>query len=663
MTRTWKLFSYCTSAVKDKFNLGSRKQNDANVDPHDFQKLGAGSDGWTNFTENPGVELGRPECSSHDFGPAGGSDVEKNVELASDESPASMCSLEMSKPGCENNHIHNKPLQTDSSTGIGSWESADSKERTPLGQLDVAKANELDDAQQTQQIISCEKLGAHDTLLNADLIEAFDESQVDPNMKDVDAMEEDSLPKVDPSGDVGSDLYKGESDTDGTHPCSNILESERIDQIDESNVVSLQNPSISDHKLENREDMSRLRHTGVIEKFSENDNDDNGVIGNYFVHDFDFSGSAFCNKEPDNIDKRPDIDLAYGTFDSLEVARQVAIEVEREVDCREPSCSCSERISVVGGIRLTKNPDAVLTNADNLVSEQDNHDMDLSQGSVATREKHRGIGFDLNEEILTDDMDTHTNSIGAPISCVSVSRAATNTELPGVTLQFEGILGRNRSAETNAFRPAPPHLINEGETLSLALGSYNSRQRQYNLNFDLNVVESQDDKVANLTLAEGIPKPYDHHTHSVGSRKTSDGFQLDLSLVSDGGVASSYNTTGDWLLQQQNGHHTPSPSLSSSSVQPSFRNVDLNDQPSLSNYVSGLPLSSPTYGHAGHIFNVNSGSLKQFLNSGQGSTSIDDENSRANTPPTSTVGVRRKREDSDLQPYSFNYKRQQPPWK
>ncbi|KAL7155491.1 hypothetical protein ABFS83_03G078300 [Erythranthe nasuta] len=267
-----------------------------------------------------------------------------------------------------------------------------------------------------------------------------------------------------------------------------------------------------------------------------------------------------------------------GIVDPLEVARQVAMEVEREVvDYGEQSCSSSEKLSKGNTSANEGSPKEVTANdqnlsdkssnessamheesatsSENLETEQKNGTQDIatSQATEAAQEKEeanteRGIcSFDLNEEVHMEDSG---NQFPAPVSTVSASRAAAAApgQPPGGPLQFEGNLGWRGSATTSAFRPAPPRPLPESD----------KSRRSDNLDFDLNVVGESSSVEMNSRRSENL--------------------ELDLNHTSEDGGG----TLSDWQIAnffpQANSYNIQSYS-SSSSKQP-ISNIDLNDQPS-----------------------------------------------------------------------------------
>lgn len=291
---------------------------------------------------------------------------------------------------------------------------------------------------------------------------------------------------------------------------------------------------------------------------SESDSDED-VKKDSGIQSDDDSGSSHSRldskrstKGPEDlISNRPsDMDLDYGMVDPLELARQVAIEVEREIDSQEQSCSTSTNENEPQS-KSTVGPGKEVSSAP-APEPEPTQISDMVQESAPNAEKGFS-GFDLNQEFSSDETETVTEGpvdpILTPISVVSASRAAAANGLPVAPLQFEGALGWKGSAATSAFRRIP-----EGEkTFSSSSSHNNSNQRLNRLDFDLNVTEDSGDKIERL--------------------------QLDLNSLGDGdaGIISL-----DWKRDtrvaslRQNGPQSPSVSSSSSSMQPSFRNIDLN---------------------------------------------------------------------------------------
>lgn len=363
---------------------------------------------------------------------------------------------------------------------------------------------------------------------------------------------------------------------------------------------------------------SRIKGIGAADK----DKDHVSDGGSDSRNDFHFSKATVTTRNPD-----ADIELEYGIVDALEVARKVALEY------REPSCSSSDKI-LGGGIRPPESPDSVnekqdlvvevpvkelpieqnysaeaypegegqLINSDNRVAESENGiaDMDSSQVTESAQEpeatRDKGLcDFDLNQEVCSDDMDNPVNPVNhvsTPVSVVSASRPAVAPGLPAAPLQFEGTLGWKGTAATSAFRPASPRRISDSDKTTLVFGGANnsSKQRQDCLDIDLNVAESGDEKLADLIPEKQIPVSSGLQSAESSvevSPRRSERLNLDLNRISDDSDAPPSDLRMERrLLCNRNGHRSPSPASSSSSMQPLLRNFDLNDRPFLQNDTS-----------------------------------------------------------------------------
>ncbi|KAJ1387633.1 hypothetical protein SESBI_39823 [Sesbania bispinosa] len=318
-------------------------------------------------------------------------------------------------------------------------------------------------------------------------------------------------------------------------------------------------------------------------------------------------------RSPKIIDMRcSDNELDCGMVDALEVARQVAQEINREV-----CSSFSEKISG-GGIRRPGSPDSVrkedahaltddvpaqvvssrqshsagtcseeghVSSSDNIEAEPEcRPDVESLQVTEAAREsggnlEKRLCAFDLNE-VNSDDIDASVNTMSSPIPIISASRPGPTPVLPGAPLFFEGIFGWKGSASTSAFRPASPRKNCDNErNLSIDGNSDISKQKQDWLDIDLNVAEGEEGLVKPITEPSGFPSG----KSSVElSPKRSSRLELDLNSTGEDVDAqpSDHRMEGQLFLGR-NGFWSPSPASSSSSMQPSVRNIDLNDKPCL----------------------------------------------------------------------------------
>ncbi|XP_050238814.1 uncharacterized protein LOC126688227 [Mercurialis annua] len=388
---------------------------------------------------------------------------------------------------------------------------------------------------------------------------------------------------------------------------------------------TLQGSSDSDKELEKSDDVGtpfsrmELEDIGVADDDREHSSDGAEDVRD----DSDISRPAMDTQRPDWINgRRSATELEYGIVDALEVARQVAQEVEREViDYNEPSCSSSSGEVMETDTRQPDSPDSIngkqsphmevpredmrigenpsadvspaedgrLTSSNNVEAEAENGTQELESSLVTEvapepeANTEKGLcGFDLNQEVCSDDMDRPMNPISTPISVVSASRPTAVSGSPYAPLQFEGILGWKGSAATSAFRPASPRRASDVDRILETGGtSSSSKQRQDSLVIDLNVAEDGDEKMIELTSGRQIPVTSGLHSGEssieVGPRR-SERPNLDLNRISDDGDAPGLRIQ-EQLFYPRNGHRSPSPASSSSSMQPSLRNFDLNDRP------------------------------------------------------------------------------------
>ncbi|KAG1359422.1 hypothetical protein COCNU_08G008680 [Cocos nucifera] len=328
--------------------------------------------------------------------------------------------------------------------------------------------------------------------------------------------------------------------------------------------------------------------------------------------------------------QKSDLGLEYEEIDALEVARRVAIEVEREVaDYREPFSSSPEvnsgetmgahspdieegrqDESVIGEVNGNQSPAHEKDHSDNASSpkedgsgitentstepEKPEQDLQSSKLSFSAQEPDgkpdgdRCI-FDLNANISAEESDCLTKpipgvpvNVSAPVAVVAAPRGAPG--LPVTPLQFGGELGWKGSAATSAFRPASPRRTPDGEKTHSS-----PKQKPNFLGIDLNVAESEDDVVTGMLPAKKLPAssglPSGDSSIEVSSRRAERPI-LDLNRLGD--EDASTNLSSYWKIPPQTGDQSLSSASSSSSRQPSMRDFDLNDNPSFHDG-GGLP--------------------------------------------------------------------------
>ncbi|CAA7410735.1 unnamed protein product [Spirodela intermedia] len=320
---------------------------------------------------------------------------------------------------------------------------------------------------------------------------------------------------------------------------------------------------------------------------------------------------------------RSEIGLDYGEIDALEVARQVAIEVEREVvDYREPFCSSSPEVTSGGENMDSSSIDlAENTTRGGAGSEERNENgssskKDVSEDSSSkdsTRNSdaaagvkksaaepaspksvssvHESVGnsekktcdFDLNEDFCSEEADCPMAPTAAPATNLStpipVAAPKGAAALPVTPLHFEGELGWRGSAATSAFRPASPRRTPDGER-SLS----GPKQKAAFFTIDLNIADGEDneDSAVNNNLLDGRSSSIPSDKSSMEMSSRADRLKLDLNRSEDEDIIP--NQASYWRppyhQHHQNGNRCTSPASSSSSRQPSLRDFDLNDDPS-----------------------------------------------------------------------------------
>ncbi|CAN6539208.1 unnamed protein product [Malus baccata var. baccata] len=402
-------------------------------------------------------------------------------------------------------------------------------------------------------------------------------------------------------GTTASDPKGVVDDTRSVNHCSTTVQEGEC--CSNTSQDSSGNGSISG-KLEDLETSSKMAIDEDKEHSS--DEDEELTIAN------EYPKPAIDAKSPDTFDKRrSDIELEYGLVDALEVARRVAQEYERE----EPDCSSSSEKNAEGGLRQVNSPDSInaeqdlpaspkevpteqshsaeanpvredhMVNSENpgtaphSHSPEANPDMESSQVTEAVQEPEvnpeKGLcSFDLNQEVCSDEMDRPVNPVSTPIP---VSRPVAAASLPGARLQFEGAIGWIGSAPNSAFRRASPRRLSDGDKNLTGATSDSSKQRQDYLDIDLNVAEGGDDLGKQIPVSSGLPSG----ESSVEVNQNRSGRpHLDLNRIDDDADAlpSDSRVEGQFLFNRV-GRRSPSPASSSSSMQPSMRNFDLNDRP------------------------------------------------------------------------------------
>uniref|UniRef100_A0A0A9CNM9 TFIIS N-terminal domain-containing protein n=1 Tax=Arundo donax TaxID=35708 RepID=A0A0A9CNM9_ARUDO len=286
----------------------------------------------------------------------------------------------------------------------------------------------------------------------------------------------------------------------------------------------------------------------------------------------------------------------YDDTDALEVARLVAIEVEREViDYRGPFCGSPDINSrnadsldlearrqpepIVDGLNDNKSSSTGVDSGSSSSLKEDGSG--ITDGSAPISRKNTRSGdlcdFDLNENQCAEETDCNSKSVlnnSVNLSTPIAVAASRGSSVFPARLQFEGELGWKGSAATSAFRPASPRRTPDAEK-SLSASSHKTS----NMLFDLNVADSDSaasgEPLSTAILAASSDLPSKDTSAAVG---VSGGLKLDLnfSCGDEEDAITASNVPPMWNRQQFNGNWSQ-PS-SSSSRQPAVRNFDLNDK-------------------------------------------------------------------------------------
>lgn len=349
-------------------------------------------------------------------------------------------------------------------------------------------------------------------------------------------------------------------------------------------------------------------------------------------------GKMLMNESNFNVckkaDKKLEFELESGEFDALEVARLVAIEVEREVvDYREQSCSSStdvisRDIASSGNHDTTENKrDHEVTgeaNENGLVAGIDDSDTATSPKNdsckfsetatyvktgmqrlesqnqsaadhvFSSRSLNHKCEFDLNVDAFSENLDvafyaipSNPNNLSAPVA-VSASKGSHGWAV--TPLHFEGEGGWRGSASTSAFRPAASAFrpSSPKRALDFENTSPGSKPKRNRIDIDLNVADGEIDLVKEMPVTYYAPSRDSSVEVSSGRAVR---MQLDLNSLGDEEAPSLQSSLLSHNHQKRSA--SLSPTSSSSSMKHSTKNIDLNDNPVT---LDGISNSSITYG-------------------------------------------------------------------
>lgn len=298
-------------------------------------------------------------------------------------------------------------------------------------------------------------------------------------------------------------------------------------------------------------------------------------------------------------EKSSDSESESGEMDALEIARLVAIEVEREVvDYREELCSSSPEASSNDAMN-TASPSNEEDNQGHrpvLGDSIENESVRVKDGCDATSHPteslNRATGkfdFDLNEDACDEDIDSAANPIhslinfSAPIA-VSASKGA--PVFPITPLCFDAGLGWKGSAATSAFRPAATsafHPASPRRALDGERPESGSKYRPNLIELDLNLTDAENHFPADAASAKEAPASSGMPSRNSSSEASSlRAERIKFDLNSNGGDGEAATPSHSPLARHHflNGGRSPSSPASSSSLrQQPRKNFDLNHNP------------------------------------------------------------------------------------
>nr|GFB52666.1 hypothetical protein [Tanacetum cinerariifolium] len=274
-----------------------------------------------------------------------------------------------------------------------------------------------------------------------------------------------------------------------THDGANLLDKPKSQAL----INPLESSTKTDDKDQDLVDNNDIPETESQKTSTDSEivKDDDNVNGNDSHDDNVYGNDSHLFNS--SVSKTSYMGLDSGTMCPLEVARQVAIFKNRSKSQCKPD-----------GQESRSQPPLV-KDAKTLVSQVS----EVAQESEADTVK----GFDLNQEVCSEEVNNPVNPVSSTISVVSASQPSAASGLSSNPLQFEGILGLKESISTSALKPIIDATHN------------NSKQRLDCLDFDLNAPDGRKDK----TLPSGEESSVEANPR--GPTK----MQLDLNSIMDEG--------------------------------------------------------------------------------------------------------------------------------
>uniref|UniRef100_A0A7N0U362 TFIIS N-terminal domain-containing protein n=1 Tax=Kalanchoe fedtschenkoi TaxID=63787 RepID=A0A7N0U362_KALFE len=375
------------------------------------------------------------------------------------------------------------------------------------------------------------------------------------------------------------------------------------------------------------------RNSSRLEGFTASTTTNSDVGPNSRIDEDYSKGSAIQNLARDTkssamADMRPDISLDYGTMDALEVARQVAKALEREMVCdgssenlsdvsKHPgsSDSINEKDSQSGNLseesssRLDLSPErssdreVESSNSEKRDNKSENCMQDVDKTQASKQEVEVDISkdiceFDLNQEVPNENVDFSVNfnqNMGEETDVLTTDNPTSvvlGSRSPVGTSQFAGSHGCKGSVTASAFQYTSPRRDADPHNALPCPPSINAKQKQGAFGIDLNVAEEGDDSnvipLSEKETSSSTNIMWDGHCVAAAPAKP-ERLEFDLNTMSD---IDDAPLSSSWRFDKQhfshlNGHLSYPPTSSSSSIQPRV-NIDLNEGPSIQSMSSRL---------------------------------------------------------------------------
>nr|CAD1821332.1 unnamed protein product [Ananas comosus var. bracteatus] len=276
-----------------------------------------------------------------------------------------------------------------------------------------------------------------------------------------------------------------------------IIEPRSDNAIDQSKALDLDSKRSNDSctatiiepRSDNAIDQSKAQSPEFFptKEASESDSDSKDLCETYSMtmkrlelDHINISSEALEAKATESSEKKLKLDTDYEDIDALEVARQVAIEVEKEVvDYREALCSSPDAHS--GDAKVADTFDLKETKQDEPVIRAIDKNELPGGGNASLREDGNASLREDGGSGITENISSCSEKHEADLESPKLNSAKNLL----VNLGEQGWKG---TAATSAFRPASPRRTPDDEKATTSL-----KQKANFVGIDLNVTEGEDD--------------------------------------------------------------------------------------------------------------------------------------------------------------------------